>query len=452
MKNSTSQITIIALIAICISLFCLNSCTTETSAKPMSTNSTTFQLPALLPRTGELSNAIDWPKTQEAVAKVNEKIKHNPTDFDSYIKLSEIYVNEARVTGEHGYYYPSILTILDHVLSNEVKSDIQFKALSLKSSVYLSLHQFANAKETATKAVALNRYNAQIYGALVDANVELGNYDEAVKMAETMMDKRPDLLSYSRASYLREIHGDPTGAIEAMKLAVESGFPGYENEAWTRTTLAHIYETYGDIQSAEKEYMTTLTERPGYPFAIAGLASVEMKKGNLKEAEEKLMQAIAVIPEVSFYVDLADLYKQTGRENEAKAALKTILEMMADDEDKGHTMALEYAKVYMNIAEDLPTALQYAMKEYDARPTNIDVNKVLAEIYHHMGNQVEAEKHLAMAFITNSKNPELLEIAGLIQISGGRQAEGEMLVKQAHESNPFLHPVFKSGELAMVKK
>lgn len=441
--NSHTTNSIIAIIVFAFSsLIMMTSCfNSEHNKEQNTTVSHQFTLPALLQRTGEISMAEDWQKTQDAVNRVTQKIDQEPQDFSSYIKLSEIYINEARVTGEHGYYYPSILHMLDYVLSNKLNDDLQFKALSLKSSVYLSLHQFEKAKETATQAIAINSDNAQIYGALVDANVELGNYEEAVKMAEIMMNKRPDLLSYSRASYLREIHGDPKGAIEAMKLATESGYPGYENEAWTRTTLGHIYETYGDIQSAEREYRQTLEERPGYPFAIAGLASVELKKGNIKEAEEKLKQAINIIPEVSFYVDLAKIYKQTGREKEAQSKFSDILDMMADDEAKGHTMALEYAKFYMSVGNDLFKALEYAKKEYDVRPTNIDVNKVMAEIFYKTGNQQEAEKHLALAFATNSKDPELQNIAGLIYIKSGQIKAGEMLVKKAHEANPYLNPI-----------
>ncbi len=449
MKTRTyTQNSLFTLITIAVSfLFMTTSCsdTTENKVqKPTANNE--YTIPALLERTGELSQIEDWHKTQEAVNRVTQKINQEPQDFSSYIKLSEIYINEARVTGEHGYYYPSILNMLDYVLTNKLNDEIKFKALSLKSSVYLSLHQFAKAKETATIAVAINPDNAQIYGALVDANVELGNYNEAVKMAETMMDKRPDLLSYSRASYLREIHGDPKGAIEAMTMAVESGFPGYENAAWTRTTLGHIYETYGDITSAENQYRITLEERPGYPFAIAGLASVELKKGNVKDAEEKLMQAINIIPEVSFYADLAKIYKQTGRQDELQKTFVTILEMMADDEAKGHTMALEYAKIYMTIGNDLFKALEYAKKEYEVRPTNIDVNKVMAEIFFKTGNQPEAEKHLALAFATQSKNPELQNIAGMIYIKSGQVKEGQMLVKSAHEANPYLDPINKRGQ------
>ena len=51
-------------------------------------------------------------------------------------------------------------------------------------------------------------------------------------MADKMVSIRPDLRSYSRISYLREIHGDMPGAIEAMKMAIQAGYPGYEDRAW----------------------------------------------------------------------------------------------------------------------------------------------------------------------------------------------------------------------------
>jgi hypothetical protein len=54
---------------------------------------------------------------------------------------------------------------------------------------------------------------------LVDGNVEMGNYATAIEEADKMISIRPDIRSYSRASYLREIHGDYPGAIDAMKLA-----------------------------------------------------------------------------------------------------------------------------------------------------------------------------------------------------------------------------------------
>ena len=60
----------------------------------------------------------------------------------------------------------------------------------------------------AHKAQQVNPYNAYVYGLLVDGNVEMGNYDTAVAYADKMVGVRPDLTSYSRVSYLREIFGD----------------------------------------------------------------------------------------------------------------------------------------------------------------------------------------------------------------------------------------------------
>ncbi|MFM9984417.1 MAG: tetratricopeptide repeat protein [Flavobacteriales bacterium] len=417
----------------------LQSCTPAgASRKDTKTETTAYVIPELLPRSGKLSETGEWQKTMEVVGATKAKINNNSNDFESYIRLAEIFINEARVTGEHGYYYPSTLGILNHVMSLQITDEIRFKALSLESSVYLSLHQFAKAKETAEQAVALNPNVAQIYGALVDANVELGNYAEAVKMAEKMMDIRPDLISYSRASYLREIHGDPNGAIEVMNMAVESGYAGYENLAWTRNTLGEIHETYGDIMSAEMQYKNTLMERPDYPFAIAGLASVEKKKGNLQEAERLLLEAAAIIPEVSFYAELAYLYKETNRAELAQKKIEEVLVMMADDEAKGHVMNLEYAKLYLNLIGDTNKALEYAKKEYDVRPMNIDVNKVMADIYFQKGMMAEAEQHLSLAMATGSQNPELLMLAGAIYKANGNNKVGEQFVRRAIESNPYL--------------
>jgi hypothetical protein len=55
----------------------------------------------------------------------------------------------------------------------------------------LGKHEFAAAREEALK---LNREmpdDMMVYGFLTDANVELGNYDEAEKSAQFMLDLRP---------------------------------------------------------------------------------------------------------------------------------------------------------------------------------------------------------------------------------------------------------------------
>ena len=46
--------------------------------------------------------------------------------------------------------------------------------------------------------------------------------EEAFDAVQTMVDLRPDSSSYARVSYLRSLHGDTEGAIQAMVAAVKA--------------------------------------------------------------------------------------------------------------------------------------------------------------------------------------------------------------------------------------
>ncbi len=366
------------------------------------------QYPALLERPTLLQNGKEWDAVQNTYAASVQNLTSDKVDLESYLKLTEVCILEARVTGEHGHYYPGALQIIDELLNRkDISQDILFQALSLKSSVLLSQHDFENALLCSQKAIKINPYNAQIYGTLTDALVELGKYEEAVLTADKMVSIRPDLRSYARISYLREIHGDIEGSIDAMKMAVKAGYPGLEQSAWTRLTLGNIYETYGKLEAAKKEYQLTLAERENYPFAIGALAGIELQQENYKAAEKLLNEATAIIPEFSFYVQLAELYQKTDRPEEYKKTMDEIFVMLQDDVDSGHNMNLEYADIHLRITKDYTKALEFTLLEHEKRPVNIDVNKMLAKIYYKMGDSVKSKKYFKEAIRTNSKNPDI---------------------------------------------
>ncbi|THH42093.1 tetratricopeptide repeat protein [Neolewinella litorea] len=403
---------LLAPIAVLFLLFtACDSSSTETADAPEDQ----LDIPALLPRPDALQTTAEWDQTQSGYSQMVGKLRlEDPDAIEPRITIAKIFINEARVTGEHGHYYPAALKLLDEALELNHKGpkdpNLEFDALSTKAGVLLSQHEFSEALAVARSAVSINPYNAQVYGAIVDANVELGNYEAAVKAADKMNEIRPDLRSYSRASYLREIHGDVEGAIDAMKRAVRAGAPGYESTAWARLTLGQLYHRYGQPENAAQEYAIILRERPNYPFAVAAQAELAMDEKNYEEAERLLEEARSIIPEVGFYVDLAKLYKIQGREEELTATKKEIMAMLQDDVDSGHNMDLEYATVYQDIYEDYDKALEYLEEEYERRPNNIDVNRLLADLYVQRGEFGKAQEHLVKAAVTDSKHPKLAEL------------------------------------------
>ncbi len=387
-----------------------------------------------------------------------EALRKNPYDMEARLSISEVFITEARLTGKHAYNYASAIQVLDEVLiSRRPTPDQRFRALMNKAVVKLSLHHFDEALALGQEALILNNRNAGIYGVLVDANVELGNYDQAVIMCDKMIAIRPDLRSYSRISYVREIHGDVDGAKAAMQMAVDAGYPGYEQTEWARITLGNLLENYGDLQAAEMHYTIALQNRPNYPYALASLGNLERKKGNFAKAEELLNTATKYINDASFYELLADVHMEQNFTERAKSDYFRALQMMHggdegdhghshvdgyehvhldDSEDHGHKHGLELANLYMKMGDNLDAALDNAREEYKMRPNNIDVNKSLAMIYYQKNAMELAEKHLAKALSTNSKDPELLSLQGLIAIKSGNQAKGKELIQAAMKTNP----------------
>ena len=197
----------------------------------------------LLERKGALANSDEWKKAKRSSDSLLALIKDNPTDSKSQLRLAQLYIQEARVTGNYAYYDIAAMKYIQDVLDLD---SLDFTGLVFKSLIYMSQHHFADGLDIAHKAQQVNPYNAYVYGLLVDGNVEMGNYDTAVYYADKMVSIRPDLTSYSRVSYLREIFGDYDGAIKAMQMATESGGAGDENTEWTRYQLANLYQKTND--------------------------------------------------------------------------------------------------------------------------------------------------------------------------------------------------------------
>lgn len=428
-------------ITLCIGFLCLLfSCAQE---NPMDSDHSPLQIAELLDRPAAIRNGIEWQNVHNAYTRAKAAIYSQPADHQQYLKLAEVFLTEARVTGEHGHYYPAALAMLDQVLQREIApSDLRFRALSLKASALLSQHEFELAFQVARAALRLNTYNAQIYGILTDALIELGRYEEAVQMADKMVSIRPDLRSYARISYLREIHGDIPGAIAAMQMAVDAGYPGTEQSAWAGLTLGKLYQLYGQADKANRVYQRVLSERPGYPFGLAAVAELKAASGDTEEAERLLEKAREIVPEVGFYGQLAKLYQKQNRNPEMEAIFQDIQLMLQDDVNSGHNMNLEYARFHFEMTKDYAKALAFAQKELFNRPGNIDVNRIVAMIYYEMEDYQAAEKYLAAASSTQSVHPELLCLRGLLALQRGEEERGLKELKLSFSYDPHQsHPL-----------
>lgn len=410
--------------------------------------------PILKERKGTIALASEWLNTKAAIESLLKEIELNPENNKAKLELAQGYIQESRITGDHAYYDAAAIKLLDDVLKIEPNN---FDALCCKATVLLSQHHFSEGLEIAKKAMLLNKDNAFVYGLACDANVELGNYEEAVKMCDKMMSIRPDIRSYARVSYLREIHGDFKGAIEVANLAVKAGYPGLEQTAWTRIILGNLYKNIGQLDSASIQYKMALAERPNYAFAIAGLASIDKLKGNYKEAINGYETAKSMIIEYSFQDELTDLYLLNNEPEKAKNSAKNVIDqlspMTTDDENiegHGHYADRELAYAYLKVP-NLEKALFHANTEFARRPKNIDVLETLAWVKYKNNNYIDALTLITNALRTNSKNSALLCRAGIINFKNGNIEKGKELINLANSINPYLDIELKNEANSILK-
>lgn len=394
------------------------------AVEPQPIGSAAIDLTAPPPAPVELSDA-------RSIGQLQDRLRANPEDTEAYALLGLALLQRVRETGDQSLYGQA-----DAALTEALKRDQNhLDALIGRGSLALALHDFSAALGYGEQARDINPYRGQVYGIIGDALVELGRYDEANAAFQQMVDTRPELASYSRVSYIRELYGDTAGAIEAMRLAVEAGAPGTENTLWTLVQLGHLYFNSGDLASAEQVYRAATELRPDYVYAQAGQARAEAARGQMAEAITRYEQIVARLPLPEFVVALGDLYSASGQPAQAKTQYDLARAMQRLSASAGMNVDLELALFEADRGDDPARALELARAAYVIRP-GIYGADTLAWALYKAGQVEEAQRYSAEALRLGTRDATLHYHAGMIARAAGDSAAAREHLATALEINP----------------
>ena len=370
--------------------------------------------------------------TDTLIKNLQERLHANPEDWQSYSLLGLAYLQKARETGDPTYYRKTEES-LELALTMQPGD---YASISAKGALALARHDFHSALDWGMKAREVNPDRTYAYGVIADAQIELGRYEEAVQTLQTMVDLRPDMSSYSRISYMRELHGDTDGALEMMQLAVDSGTPNSENTAWVRTQLANLYFNSGDLEQAELEYRLALQNRPEYVYALVGLGRVRAAQGNVEEAINYLNQAVAIMPLPEFVITLGDLYKAAGQPAAASQQYELVAVIETLHRANGVDMDMEIALFNADHGKNLTETVALARKAYENRPS-IHGADTLAWALYKIGNYEQAQTYAEEALRLGTKDSLKLFHAGMIALKLGNEIQAREYLEEALAINPY---------------
>ena len=369
--------------------------------------------------------------TDKLISTLQQRVRENPQDFDSHVNLSNAYLQMVRETGD-----PSLYTKADDLLDRAGKLEPHNPELFATQGILaLARHDFAGALKRGKQALVLDPENARYYGIVGDAQIELGKYDEAIGSYQEMVDRRPDFASFSRVSYVRELFGDPEGAIEAMEFALQSGSGVPENMAWAYAQLGNLWFGSGDLEEAAKAYDSSLRTLDAYAPALAGQAKVATARRDLKQAASLYRQAFNRMPMPEYAIALGDVYAEMGDRQRAGEQYALVGEIDRLYRSNGVNTDLEVALFYADHDLELQTSLEKARSAYEARP-NIHAADVLAWTLYKTGDYQEARRYASEALKLGTRDPLKLYHAGMISKALGQDEQARQYLEQAIDLNP----------------
>lgn len=377
-----------------------------------------------------------------SLARFESAVRDKPDDAAAWAALGAGYVDHARVNSDPSAY-PKAERALDRSLA--LKPDGNWEALAAHGALAAGRHDFSTALRYSEQARALQPQSAFILAIIVDSLTELGRYPEAVDAAQAMVDLRPDLASYSRVSYQRELHGDIDGAIDAMEAAYRAAStPG--DKSFALYYLGELEWHRGGIEAAQSHYAAAVRIDPTAMQAVAGLGKVAAARGDLDTAVDQYERAVDAFPDPSLLTELGNLYLLTGKRDLAETAFDKAARANAAQAAGGVHVDLEIAQFSADHHRDLDAGLAAARAEW-ARRESVHVADALAWQLHAHGANAEALVYANKALALGTPNPAFLYHRAEINRALGNHDAARADYAAVLELNPHFSFLHRAGEI-----
>ncbi|PRY32220.1 tetratricopeptide repeat protein [Pseudosporangium ferrugineum] len=371
----------------------------------------------------------------ETIARAQRRLRDLPKDYRTWAELGLAYVERARVTADPALY-PKAEGALRRSLAVRPRGNPE--ALTGLGALANARHDFAAARDRARAALRDNPWSADAYGVLADAHTQLGDAAAATRAVQRMLDLRPGLAAYARASYDLEQRGDLAGATALMRRALDAATDPAD-VAFCRNQLGDLAWASGDPRAAGAEYAAGLAAAPSYQPLLRGRSRVAAATGNLTAALTDAATVAARTPTPDSLMEYATLLRLAGRTDEAErqltladAAHRLFEAGGGRDDLTGALLALARG--------DAPAAVRLARAEYARRPF-ADVADTLGLALHTAGQDRQALPYARRAVTAGPRNAAYAYHLALISLGTGDLPTAREQLRRVRALNPYFSPV-----------
>lgn len=373
--------------------------------------------------------ARDLDRTLESLQATLRRV---PADHHSWAALGLAYVEQARVTGDPGYYAKAEAAV-DRSLRLEPGN---FAALSSDAALHAARHRFGAALDLADRALEINSHDLTALAIRVDALTELGRYADQMDALSVADRRRPGIAVATRYAYAYELRGDLARAAQILERAAQSGTP--DDRAHLFTLLADIERRQSELDAAAAHLERARRESPGYLPALVSQARLDVALGDLTGAVQSWRAVTTRLPLPEYLVELGELYLHLDRPEQAAEQFAVVETTMRLLESGGSNTDLE-AALYRADHGDARRAVTDAQAEWDRR-NSIHAADALGWALHRVGRDAEALELARKATRLGTPEARLWIHRGSIEAALGMDSAARTHLRRGLASDPGLSP------------
>ncbi len=315
-----------------------------------------------------------------------------------------------------------------------------FEATAGLAELELSRHHFRRGLALSLRARKINPSVARVDGAIVDGQIELGRYAAAERTLARYVNRQPEVASYSRISYYRELLGDPAGALSAMGLAASAAGGNSEDADFAQTLIGRLHFELGEYDEAERVWRTVLARSPGAPDAMLGIAAVEAGRGDLGSAIERHRTVFESIPAPDHAVLLGEALEAAGDREEAAAAYRDATSAFGRLGVAGVNTSTELAVFEADHGSD-ERAVEAGRRAWRLTPS-VRAADAYSWALSAAGRDRAALRFSHEAMRLGSFDPLFLYHAGIVSKRSGDEDRARRLLGRLLDESPRFSPLF----------
>ncbi|MFO0976023.1 MAG: tetratricopeptide repeat protein [Planctomycetaceae bacterium] len=206
--------------------------------------------------------------------------------------------------------------------------------------------------------------------------------------------------------------------------------------------ISAAYASIKDLKAARAAINEALKMVPNEPQLVSRLALIEAADGNLKAAENLLIQAIGGLAAesellIEARIRLAGIYAQQDNWENCIEQYETILEIEKLDKETKRLALMGLSNAWVQ-SGDMEKGQKVLEDVYAEDPTDPGINNDLGYLYADQGKNLEqAEKMVRVAVEAQPENPAYLDSLGWVLFKQGKFTEALEPLKKANSDPDY---------------